>query len=137
MRALIDTNVLVYDTFEDSIYHEEAVKMLDKLDDWVIPLIVIYEYVWFLKGLKISTSDVYEKVLEYLEESKTTLVPEGYWEVKWSLLKLLREEISLSRFNDKIILATAIRHELPLASFDKKLRRQAKKNGVTVLPAKI
>jgi len=45
MKALIDTNVLVYDTFEDSIYHAEAKKLLDSLDRWIIPSIVIHEYV--------------------------------------------------------------------------------------------
>ncbi len=36
MRAVIDTNVLVYDTFEDSVHHERAKKLLDDLDGWVI-----------------------------------------------------------------------------------------------------
>ena len=53
MKALIDTNVLVYDTFEDSIYHAEAKKLLDSLDRWIIPSIVIHEYVWVMRILKI------------------------------------------------------------------------------------
>jgi len=32
MRAVIDTNVLIYDTFEDSLYHSEAKNILDPLE---------------------------------------------------------------------------------------------------------
>lgn len=45
LEAVIDTNVLVCDTFEDSIHHEGAARLLDSLDHWLIPPIVIYEYV--------------------------------------------------------------------------------------------
>jgi predicted nucleic acid-binding protein len=40
-EAVVDTNVLVYDTFEDSLYHETAARLLDNLDRWLVPLIVI------------------------------------------------------------------------------------------------
>lgn len=137
MKAVIDTNVLVYDTFEDSIYHEDAVRLLNRLDKWVIPFIVFYEYVWFLKGVEMSPENTYEKVLEYLEDEKTVIVCETAWEVKWSLTKIVREKLSLSRFNDKVILATAVKRRLPLASFDKQLRNQAVKYGVITLPSSI
>ena len=52
MKAVIDTNVLVYDTFEDSLYHKEARKLLDDLDVWIIPIIVIHKYGLGLKGIK-------------------------------------------------------------------------------------
>lgn len=51
MRALLDTNVLIYDTYEDSTRHSKASSILDELDEWVISLIVVYEYAWFLKGI--------------------------------------------------------------------------------------
>jgi len=44
-EAVIDTNVLVYHTFEDSLYHEAATSLLDRLDRWLVPLVVVYEYV--------------------------------------------------------------------------------------------
>jgi predicted nucleic acid-binding protein len=65
-EAVIDTSVLVYDTFEDSLYHEAAARLLDSLDRWLIPLIVVYEYVWFLKGLNVRPADARDKLLEYI-----------------------------------------------------------------------
>ena len=32
LEAVIDTNVLVYDTFSDSVYHESAAALLDRLE---------------------------------------------------------------------------------------------------------
>lgn len=131
---MIDTNVLVYDTFEDSLYHRNAASLLDELDRWLIPMIVVYEYVWFLRGLSIDTELAREKVLEYITDEKTSIIKEEISDVKWAFSTLVEEELSLSRFNDKVILAIAARRELPLASYDTKLRAQATKLGVTVLP---
>jgi len=33
MRAVIDTNVLIYDLVEDSEFHKEAEKLLDSLEE--------------------------------------------------------------------------------------------------------
>ena len=65
-EAVADTNVLVYDTFEDSLYHETPARLLDSLDRWLVPLIVVYEYVWFLKGLNVRPADARDKLLEYI-----------------------------------------------------------------------
>ena len=133
MRAVVDTNVLVYDTFEDSIYHRDARSILDGLDEWVIPLIVIYEYVWFLKGLNVSLEDATLKVREYLLSSKNKLIVEEIDDLVKALDMLLLEKLSLSRFNDKIVLSIASRIGA-VATFDDKLRKQAAKKGIAVLP---
>ena len=49
MHAVIDTSVLVYDTVEDSEKHSDAEELLESLDGWLIPSLVLYEYVWFFK----------------------------------------------------------------------------------------
>lgn len=66
MKAVIDTNVLIYDTLEDSVFHEEARGLLERLEEWLIPLIVVYEYIWFMKGLNVSVGDALAKTEEYL-----------------------------------------------------------------------
>jgi len=48
LSAVVDTNVLIFDTFEDSEFHIEAMKLLDSLKRWILPSIVFHEYVWFL-----------------------------------------------------------------------------------------
>ncbi len=50
-KAIVDTNVIIYDYVEDSEYHKEAEAILDSLSKWIIPVIVIHELVWFLKGI--------------------------------------------------------------------------------------
>jgi len=133
-EAVIDTNVLVYDTFEDSLYHEAATSLLDRLDRWLVPLVVVYEYVWVLKGLNISPADAREKLLEYLLGEKCTIVKEGADEIQWAISTIAEEGLSLSRFNDKVLLSVAMRRNALLATFDVKLRRQATKLGLRVVP---
>jgi predicted nucleic acid-binding protein len=48
MKLLLDTNVLVYDTIEDSKYHGEASKIIDSAEEIFIPPIVVHEYIWVL-----------------------------------------------------------------------------------------
>ncbi len=129
MRAVVDTNVLVYDTFEDSVHHERAKELLDDLDRWVIPTIVIHEYVWVLRSLNVDPDDVRYKVEEYLTHRKTRVVPESRRDVLSALKIVAEEEIALSRYNDKVILSVAERENLALATFDEKLRRQASSRG--------
>ena len=129
-----DTNVLIYDTFEDSIYHEEAKNILNSLKEWIIPTIVLHEYVWALKSLKIDVKTVLEKVEEYVYHVKTKTVYETQDDVIYSLKTILHDRLSLLRYNDMVILSIAIRLRAPLATFDKKLRTQAEKTNVKVLP---
>ncbi|MDI3502619.1 MAG: uncharacterized protein PWR13_825 [Archaeoglobi archaeon] len=135
MRAVIDTNVLVYDTFEDSIHHDEAKNLLDKLEEWIIPAIVLHEYVWVLKSLEVASDDVLHKVEEYLTHHKTKLAWESERVVLSALNIVVREKINLSRYNDKVILSLAVEEGVPLASFDKRLRGQAMKIGIKTLPS--
>ena len=134
MKAVIDTNVLVYDTFEDSLYHKEARKLLDDLDVWIIPIIVIHEYVWVLKALKIDAEDVLYKTEEYINNPKTELISESNIIVK-ALNTIVKENLSLSRYNDKVILFVAVNNDFNIATFDEKLRKQALNFGLKVLPA--
>ena len=133
-EAVIDTSVLVYDTFSDSVYHEQAAQLLDSLDSWVIPLIVIYELVWFLKGFSLEARVVREKVLDYAGDERAVIACEGVEGVRWALNALVEEGVSVARFNDKVVLSVAVRRGVPLATFDARLRRQAERMGIEVLP---
>ncbi len=134
MKAVLDTNVLVYDTFEDSVYHEQAKELMDNLDRWIIPAIVIHEYVWVLKSLNVEPENVRDKVEEYISHQKTRIVSDNHKDILFALKILVEENLSISRYNDKVILSIALRENLSLASFDKKLRSQAKSIGVDVIP---
>lgn len=137
MKAIIDTNILIYDTFEDSVFHERAKILLNELDEWIIPEIVIYEYIWFMKGLDVDVDNVLEKVREYLLHAKGVLTTSNAYDVIKSLESVYSEKLSLSRFNDKLILTIAIKNKIPIATFDMKLRKQALKNNLIILPQEL
>ena len=75
-----------------------------------------------------------EKVEEYVYHVKTKTVYETQDDVIYSLKTILHDRLSLLRYNDMVILSIAIRLRTPLATFDKKLRTQAEKTNVKVLP---
>lgn len=137
LEAVVDTNVLIYDTFSDSLYHREAALLLESLDSWLVPLIVVYEYVWFMRGLSIDASTVRKKVLEYVAGERAMVASESIDEVRWALNAVAEEGPSIARFNDKVVLSVAARRGLRLATFDRRLRRQAESIGIEVLPEKL
>ena len=47
---VVDTNVLISDTFEDSEFHAEAAAGLDSIERWCIPGMALHELLWFFKG---------------------------------------------------------------------------------------
>jgi len=134
-KAVIDTNIIVYDLFEDSAFHDEAADMLDQLAKWIIPSIVVHELVWFLKGLNLKAEDAYEAVRQYVLHEKAVLRPVSTSDIERSLTAIVQEKLSLARYNDKLILSVAAEEGAPIASFDKKLRKQASAAGLPVLPA--
>ena len=129
-RAVIDTNILIFDTFEDAEHHAEASSLLDSLMEWIIPSLVIHEYVWALRGLGLSFREAREKTLEYLLDAKTTLVRVELEDMLYSL----RRSTNFQDYNDLVILSTAQRTVKVLATYDQELRRRALSVGMQVLP---
>jgi len=127
MSAVIDTNILVFDTFEDSDSHVEAAEALDALDEWVIPGIVFHEYVWFMKDQGMAVEDTRMKVNEYLSDAKARFRPIDADDVSFAVDKAKR----LMEYNDLLILSSAKRLGLPLLTFDKRLINRARGFGVS------
>ncbi len=136
-RAVIDTNVLIYDLFEDTAYHEEASNILDSLEVWVIPTIVIHELVWFMRGLGLEIDKCYEYILQYINHEKAVIRPITEHYIRRALDIIFREKLSLSRYNDELVLTIALEEREPIATFDQKLRSQAKRLGIDVIPKQI
>jgi hypothetical protein len=130
MRAVIDTNILIYDLVEDSEFHKEAEKLLDSLEEWLIPSIVIHEFIWFLRANEI---DNVEYVKSYVTNEKAKILCDNDDVIGRALEILIKERLSLSRYNDVVILAHAIENELPLATKDKALKGLARRHGVEVI----
>jgi predicted nucleic acid-binding protein len=127
MSAVVDTNVLVFDTFEDSDSHLEAVEALDALEEWVIPGIVFHEYVWFMKDQGVGVAETRTKVNEYLMDAKTRFRPIDADDAAFAVDNARK----LGEYNDLLIVSSAKRLGTPLLTFDKGLVRRAREFGVT------
>lgn len=74
---------------------------------------------------------------EYLDDPRFNRLNDNGESIVYALELIEKNSLSLSRFNDAIILYHALQRSYPLATFDKKFRKLAVKNGVEVLPAKV
>jgi predicted nucleic acid-binding protein len=124
----VDTNVLVFDTFEDSEFHDEAAALLDSMEKWCIPDMSLHEFLWFFKGRDLPLSQARTKVDEYLANEKSTIVSCSPDDIRFAtrLMKRYHE------YNDLVILSVAKRMGLPLFSFDQALKKLAAKNSVGI-----
>ncbi len=135
MKLLLDTNVLIYDTVEDSEYHDIATEIIDKAIQIFIPSIVVHEYIWImLRLLQLSTSLIAIKLRDYLEDPRTVNILESMDILLKSLKMLEEDKQSIREINDYIILSTAHIYNLVLATFDKKLRNIAISRNTKVVP---
>jgi predicted nucleic acid-binding protein len=130
-KAIIDTNVIIYDYIEDSLHHKEAKEILDSLDRWVIPTIVVHELIWFLKGLNLESK--LDDIIAYIKNEKAKIVCDCDNNVLKALEILKKEKLTLSNYKDLVILSHSILENYPLATFDKKLSKIAQKYGVTII----
>jgi predicted nucleic acid-binding protein len=126
--AVLDTNVLIFDTFEDSEFHSEATRGLDSVDRWCIPSMAFHELLWFFKGRDFQLAKAKAKVEEYLTNEKSTFAPCTLDDVQFAAdrMKTYRE------YNDLVILSVAGRLKVPLFSFDDGLRKMAVKNAISL-----
>jgi predicted nucleic acid-binding protein len=131
-EAVVDTNVLVYDTLEDSVFHEKAASILDALGKSLLPSVVIEEFLLVLEQLRVDWELVGRKLEEILSWGE--LVPVVREDFEFSLSMVREEKISFRRFNDKLILSVAMRRKLPLLTFDAELRKEGMRHGVRVFP---
>jgi len=133
MHGVIDTNLLIYDTFEDTEFHKKAEEILESLDRWYVPAIVVQEYVWFFKNNGFPAGEALEALKGYTEDPRFKGLSEDQGLIESALNFVVGEKLSLSRFNDAVILLHAL-EKGTLVTFDAKLRNLAKRKGITVLP---
>ncbi len=133
MTMLVDTNVLVYDTIENSIHHDRASELIDGSENSIINLLSIIEFGFVLPRYGIDNDSVRMKLEELLDDD--------YFTVSWLSGKTLEEvsvfmvenRLSFRDFNDWIIAYDAYSRNVPLATFDKVLSKKCKKLGIEVI----
>jgi hypothetical protein len=126
MSSVLDTNVLVFDTFEDSQLHKVATSKLDTLDRWYIPSIVFHEYVWFMKAEDMELGFGKNKLLEYLTNAKTTYCPVEPVDILFAS----REMADYREYNDLLVLSVSRRMDQPLLTYDKPLQKACERFNV-------
>ncbi|MCL5989834.1 MAG: PIN domain-containing protein [Candidatus Thermoplasmatota archaeon] len=133
MTVLIDTNVLLYDTIENSPYHNSASELIDVSEDPIINSLSIVELGFVLPRYGIDNQDVQVKINELLHGD--------YFSVSWISGKMIEKvsafmvenKLSFRDFNDWIIAYDAHSRNVPLATFDKVLQNKCKKLGIQVI----
>jgi len=128
-RVVVDTNVLVYATFEDMEHHEEAYDILLKYNV-VIPYIVLYEFLGVLARLTKNISVIMIKLSELMEFE---IIHEDLDVVRSGIVMMRDDNAPIDMMNDYVILSVAML-EGSLATYDRRLRNLASKRGVVVMP---
>ena len=133
MTVLIDTNVLVYDSIENSPYHNSACELIDVSEDPIINSLSIVELGFVLPRYGINNQGVQAKINELLHGD--------YFSVSWISGKMIEKvsafmvenKLIFRDFNDWIIAYDAHSRNIPLATFDKVLQKKCKKLGIQVI----
>lgn len=135
IRLVVDTDVLLHDTFEDSEKHAEASELLDEADRIYMASIIVHEYLWLLlTKFKIDYDIVREKLEEYFSDARFIYITENS-EVFLKALEWMKEDNSdPTMINDYIILVLAQRLGATLATYDAELKEIARKRGIQVMP---
>ena len=128
-QIVVDTNVLIYATFEDTEYHNEAYKILREYDI-VIPYIVLYEFLGVLTRLTGNVDIIMTKLDELTEFA---IVCENLDIIRSGIAMMRNDGAPITMMNDYIILSVATLKGA-LATYDKKLRNLANKRGIIVIP---
>lgn len=135
LRIIADTDILVYDTIENSEKHFEASTLLDDADRIYLPSIVLHEFLWLaLRKLKLGVRAVKNKIEEYFSDARFYYVCENS-EIFTTAMEMLAEDNAPpTKINDYILLVFAKRLGVELATYDVELREIARKRGVAVVP---
>ncbi|NPA48069.1 MAG: PIN domain-containing protein [Thermococci archaeon] len=137
MPAVIDTNVLIYDTFEDTRFHRAARELLESLDGWYVPSTVLREYIWFFKSRGYSLSQARTMITEYMKDPRFRGLEDNPRVILRTIDILESNGLPLAKFNDVVVLYYASRYDVPLATFDERFRELAVKLGIDVLPERL
>jgi len=118
-RILVDTNVLVYSTFEDSDRHEEALRILSE-EKVVIPRVVIHEFIWVLAKLT-NDAELIKRKVEELKDFE--VIAEELDDIVDGVKTLSDDGRTLRMINDYVILALAKRLNLELATYGPRVKK--------------
>ena len=115
MKAVVDTNVIFAYLNEEDPYHKKAVNLIESLEKIYLPTVVIFELIFLFEKYNIDL-----KIIHYLLSSKEVeYVETGLEDIYFAIRNNPK---SYDKFDDLIILHTALRLRVELVTFDKELK---------------
>lgn len=126
-EAVVDTNVLVDAMVEEASRHAEARGRIERLKRAVIPTVVLYEMVWVLNRLGADPETVKGAVETLALNPKISVAVDDGRITTRAMRRLVDEKTSLSNFDDKVVLETALGAGLPLMTYDRELEGEWKR----------
>ncbi len=135
MECVVDTNVLIHDTIEDSEFHEAAASDLGRLSRWLVPTVVIEEYVSVLWKLGLKKGFIGRKISEFMASRVVEVVPVENEDIEMAAELISRERTSFRSFNDKLVVSIAKRRKAFLLTFDKDLKEECMRFEVQSPPS--
>jgi uncharacterized protein len=129
-EAVVDTSVLVDAIVEEAQKHAEAGEKLASLQKMRIPCIVIYELVWVLGKLGVEPGAVRNVVEALMRNSRVAVVADDGTLAERAIRRVVDEKTTLSNFNDKVVLETALKSGVPILTYDRELEREARLAGI-------
>jgi len=133
MEYIVDKNILVYETIEDSNYYNDVVSKLDKFDYIYVPVLVILELSIVLKRLVLREDLIYERLKEIIDDDRYILIDYLSGDLISAVETLIDEQGDIRSLIDKSLLSMAARIGLGIYTYDKKLIRQCKKRRIPIL----
>ncbi len=132
-ECIVDTNILVYETIIDSEYHEKVNETLSKIDRVYVTVQTLLELSLVLKKLGIKDDLIVERLWEIILDDRYIVLDLTPDEISKALSILESEDKDVRDLIDKTLIAKSMKLDIPLYTFDEKLRRQCKKNGVKTI----
>ena len=133
MTILVDTNVLVYDSIENSPHHDNASKLIDESGDPLINSLSIIELGFVLPRYGLDNESVRMKLEELLHSDYFTVSWLSGGMLEGASAFIAENGLTFRDFNDWIIAFDAHSRDVPLVTFDKTLSKKCKKLGVEVI----
>ncbi len=128
-EAVVDTSVLVDAVVEEAQRHMQARERLAGLTKITIPSVVLYELVWVLSRLGAKPEGVRNAMEALVRNPKVVIATDDGRIALKSIGRILEERTSLSNFDDKVVLETALELRIPLITYDKELERESRRAG--------
>jgi len=129
-KVVLDTNILIALTIEDHEFHKEVVEKINKIEQGLIPVNLLIEFILVLRNLKVSEDFITKKIKEF---SDNFIFVEVFSEDFLNAIEYSKElGVSLEEINDLILISIAKRTNSLLFTYDKKIVSIAKKLKINI-----